>query len=564
MEQAHAIAPAVILLAAGLLSILVARPLRISPIVGFLVAGVVIGEHGLGVIEEGPTPRLLAELGVVFLLFDLGLHFSWKQMLESRRDLLGLGPTQLLLCGLGIGLGANSALGLDPTLAGVVGAALALSSTAVVSRVLAERNIQTCPLGRSATAVLILQDVVAILLLVFVTSLGGGGARALPAAFDATWKTAAAVAIAVTLGRLVVGPAFRGLSRTRNEEAFTAAALFVVLATAWATGTAGLSLTLGAFLAGMIIADTPYRHVVQTEARPFRNLLMGFFFMSVGMKLDPAALLTNLPAVLAAVVALLVAKTGLVIAAARLNGWSRAGSIQLGFLLGQGSEFALVVFAAPGVASALGSEAVAVLVAAVAISLAVTPVWARAGLALAKTVAARGRAPGEAPKAKAVDDRPILLFGMNDVGRLAADALRAHGVPHVAIEVDPDRFLAATADGYSVTYGDPADLRLMDAIGGTRARAVAIAVPRYEISRELTPIVLERYPDLGRFVAVADETDRDRHAALGMKAVITRGLPRGIEFAAELPRFAGVDEQRIAEWMRSVREVRSEVTSRAA
>jgi CPA2 family monovalent cation:H+ antiporter-2 len=500
----------------------------------------------------------------VFLLFDIGLHFSWKQMLESRRDLLGLGPTQLVLCGLGLGLGAFYALGLDPTRAGVVGAALALSSTAVVSRVMSERNLETCPLGRSTTAVLILQDVVAILLLVFVTSLGEGGASPIPAAFAATWKTAAAVGIAVTIGRVVVGPAFRGLSRTRNEEAFTAAALFVVLATAWATGSVGLSLTLGAFLAGMIIADTPYRHVVQTEARPFRNLLMGFFFMSVGMKLDPGMLVANLPAVVAAVVALLVAKTALVIVAARINGWSRPGSIQLGFLIGQGSEFALVVLAAPGVASALGPEAVALLVAVVAVSLAVTPVWARTGLALAKRVAKRGRAPGEAPKPKAAEDRPILLFGMNDVGRLAADALRAHGVPHVAIEVDPDRFLAATADGYSVTYGDPADLRLMDAIGGTRARAVALAVPRYDISRELTPIVRERYPGLGRFVAVTDEADRDRHAALGMNAIITRGLPRGIEFAAELPRFAGVEEGRIAEWMRSVREARSEVTARAA
>jgi CPA2 family monovalent cation:H+ antiporter-2 len=563
VEQAHAIAPAVILLATGLLALLLARPLRISPIVGFLVAGVAIGEHGLRVIEEGPTTHLLAELGVVFLLFDIGLHFSLRQVLDRRRDLLGLGPAQLVLCGAGLGLGA-AALGLEPTPAAVVGAALALSSTAVVSRVIAERGIQTCPLGGSALAVLVLQDVAAIFLLVFATSLSGAAADPVRMALGAAWKTLAAVAAALGLGRLLVRPAFAGLARTRNEEVFTGAALFVVLATAWATGAAGLSLTLGAFLAGMIIADTPYRHVVQTEARPFRNLLMGLFFMNVGMALDPGALWADLPRVLGLAALLLVAKTALVFVAARLNAWTLAGATQLGFLLAQGSEFALVVFALPGVAAALGERTVGALVAAVALSLAATPPWTRLGLALARRLAARGRAPGEMPKAKPADERPLLLFGMNDVGRLTADSLLRHGVPFVAIEVEPDRFLAATADGYSVAFGDPADLRLMDAIAGTDARAVALAVPRYDVSRELTPILRERHPHLGRFVAVADEADRARHAALGMHAVIVRGVPHGVEFAAEVLRFAGVEEARVAAWMQSARESQRMATAEAA
>jgi len=226
MEQAHAVAPAVILLATGLVAILLARPLGISPIVGFLAAGVVIGPYGLRAIEEGPTTRLLAELGVVFLLFDIGLHFSLAQVVASRRDLLGLGPVQLALCGLGAAA-CGRALGLELPLAIVLGFALALSSTAVVSRVLAERNLTTCPLGRSATAVLIFQDVAAIFLLAFAALLGRGSAGS--AALDALWKTALAVGLAVTLGRVVVGPAFRGLARTRNEEVFTAAALFVVI-----------------------------------------------------------------------------------------------------------------------------------------------------------------------------------------------------------------------------------------------------------------------------------------------------------------------------------------------
>jgi len=564
MEQAHAIAPAVILLGAGLLAVLLTRLLRVSPIVGFIGAGVLIGGHGLGVIEEGPTPHLLAELGVVFLLFDIGLHFSWTEVLRSRRDLLLLGPAQIALAALGLGLAAW-AVGLAPGTATIVGVALALSSTAVVSRVIVDEELETCPIGRSATAVLILQDVAAILLLVVATSLDGGGGSPAAAVLSALGSAALAVAIAVTLGRFAVGPAFRSLARINNEGVFTTAALFVVLATAWATGVAGLSLTLGAFLAGMIIADTPYRHLVQTETRPFRNLLMGLFFMNVGMGVDPAALVANAASVLAVVGGLLVGKTALGFLAGRLNGWNAAGALEFGFLLGQGSEFALVVFAVPAVASALGAESLGLLVSAIAISLAAAPAWTRLGLALAQRVANLGRAPGETPVcADASDERPVLLFGMNDVGRLAADALRAHDIPQVAIEVDPERFLSATAHGYAVTYGDPADLRLLDAIGGTGARAVALAFPRYDISRELTPFVRERYPGLGRLVAVNDEADRSRHAALGMNAVITRGLPRGIEFATELLRFTGVAEERIAEWMRSVHDARADVSSRAA
>ena len=553
MEHAHALAPAVILLAAGLAAVLLVRPLGLSPIVGFLAAGIAIGPHGLRAIDEGPTTQLLAELGVVFLLFDIGLHFSLKEVLVRRDDLLRLAPAQVLLCSAGLTLGAL-AWGLDGPLALVVGTSLALSSTAVVTRVMAERRIGTCPLGRSTTAVLVFQDLVAIFLLVFASSLGADGPGMGRAALDAAWKTIAAVGGALVVGRFAVAPAFRGLAHIRNEEAFTAAALFVLLATAWATGASGLSLTLGAFLAGMILAETPYRHVIQTEMRPFRNLLLGFFFLSVGMELDPAALMRNLPAVLAVAALLLVAKTALVFAAARLSAWTPAGATQLGFLLAQGSEFSLVVFALPGVAALLAPGIAGVLVAAVALSLAATPAWTQAGLSLARRRARRGRAPGEAPRAARRDERPVLIFAMNEVGRLAVDALRGHDVPTVAIEVDPDRFLAAVADGYAVAYGDPADLRLIEAIAGTDARAIGIAEPRFEISRELTPIVRERYPNLGRFVAVADEADRERHAALGIHAVVTRGLPHGVEFAAALLHFAGVETQRVGEWMKSVRE----------
>lgn len=359
-----------------------------------------------------------------------------------------------------------------------------------------------------------------------------------------------AAGAAVLIGRFVANPAFRLLARTGNNEVFTAAALFVVLATAAATGALGLSLTLGAFLAGMIVAETPYRHVIRTEARPFGALLLGFFFITVGAGLDWRLMLAEAHWIAAAVFGLLVVKTALTTLAALLNGWSRPGAVQLGFVLAQGSEFGLVILALPGVSAALGPQASAVLVAASAVSLAATPAWIGLGMKLARRLA-RAKAKPATPAA-ASQARPILLFAMNDAGRLAMDALSRFSVPVVAIDSDPDRFLAAIADGYTVSFGDPSDLRLMKAVGVTHARALALAKSRYEISEEVTPYVNKTYPDLARFVAVQSEEEQSRHQALGMHAVLVRGMPPGLEFAAALLRFAGVPETQITAWMREV------------
>ena len=302
MEEAAAIMPAVTLLGVGLLCILAARALSASPIVMFILAGLLIGPDALGLAQLNATTSLLAQLGVVFLLFEIGLGFSLKTVRESGRDLAGLAPAQMLVCTLGFAILAR-ALALDWTLSLIIGAAAGISATAVVSRTLTERNLATCPLGRSATAVLVFQDIAGIFLLVFAATLGAGDNLATALGL-AGLKAALAIAVAITLGRLVIGPLFRLLSRTRNDEIFTAAALLLVLATAAATGALGLSLTLGAFLAGVIVAQTPFRAVVRSEAKPFGALLLGFFFITVGMGLDWRLLIEQAGLIAAALAAL--------------------------------------------------------------------------------------------------------------------------------------------------------------------------------------------------------------------------------------------------------------------
>ena len=268
----------------------------------------------------------LAELGVVFLLFDVGLHFSPRRVREQAADIFGFGPVQVAFGTLGLG-GLALLLGLQPAPALLVGATLALSSTAVVACLIAERHQQNCPVGLTGTAILILQDLAAILILI-VAMASGGGQTVLPAIGLAVAKAAASCAVALGLARVAVRPLFALVARTRNEEVFTALALLVALATAWATAQIGLSLTLGAFLGGMVLAETPYRAIVQAEIKPFRGLLLGFFFISVGLSLDRQAVVHNWPAVLLVAMVLMAAKTVLnVLASGPVPGLALASAV---------------------------------------------------------------------------------------------------------------------------------------------------------------------------------------------------------------------------------------------
>jgi CPA2 family monovalent cation:H+ antiporter-2 len=559
MEEVHALAPVILLLLVGILAIALMRPVGLSPIVGYLAAGVVIGPHALGLVHESETTHLLAELGVVFLLFDIGLHFSLPSIWDARRDILGLGPLQIVLCGLAFGAIAG-ALGFGAAYALILGGMLALSSTAVVVQTIAERGQQSCPVGLTATAVLIFQDICAIFLLILATSLESAGASpAEPAlataAALAALKAAAAFLAAVVIGRYAVKPLFRLLAQSRNEDIFTAAALLVILATAAATGGAGLSLTLGAFLGGMIISETPYRHVIQTEARPFRDLLLGFFFITVGMSLDWRVLLADWAAILVFVAALVLVKALLVALAARAFGWSVPGAVQLGFLLAQGSEFAFVIVAVPAVRTALGEGATGVVITGVAASLALTPTVAALGHRLARAL--RRRTATAAPAGEITPratTAPVVVFGMDDLGRSVVDALEANDVAYDAVEMDYDRFLAASADGYRVAFGDIGDVRLMETLGMAERSAVVVTIVRYDLSNALTPIMRDRYPNLIRFITVDSEEDRARFEALGMRPVVNRTVPRGLDLAAEVLRSQGVDETRIQAWMQRQQE----------
>ncbi|MEZ5953158.1 MAG: cation:proton antiporter [Hyphomonas sp.] len=566
VEAVDALVPAITLLGFGAAAALLSKAARLSPIVGYLIVGILIGPHALGLIEESGATHLLAELGVVFLLFDIGMHVSLRELKESRRDLLGLAPAHLLMTGL-VSASALALLGVDWPIAIAVGLALGLSSTAVVARILTEREQNSCPIGRTATHILIFQDMAAIFLMIFATSLGSGemGAEGLAGVISnrlmggadlplllylllALLQACLAFAAAVYAGKYLVSPVFRILASTRNEEAFTAFTLLFVLTAACATAMTGLSLTLGAFLAGLAVSGTPFRHEVQTEMTPFRGLLLSFFFISVGLSIDIGAVLRHLPLVLFGAAALLAVKSGLGFAAARLNGWKAPGATQLGFLLAQGSEFSLVILSIGAISGGLPSGLLGSIVAAVVLSLALAPAWSFVGVRISRELVRRSQEGAPAAPSPALD-RPVIVVGMTQSGRLAVDALQDHDIPFIATEFDPERMLSAVADGYKVSFGDASNMKLVEAIGGNNARAMVLGFPRYEVSRAVTQTVQRRFPDLKRFITVDTDEDFDRFSELGIRTHISIGEPRGIEMVIDMLRSLGVTEDSVREWI---------------
>ena len=541
VHDAHSVVatiqPAIMLLGLGIGAALVSRSLRLSPIVGYLGLGLGLASLGYADAFSGPLVAAMAEAGVMFLLFNLGLHFSLGRIRAEAANIFGFGALQMVVAG-GAFAALFAALGLPFAFAIIAGFAMGLSSTAVVIGLIRERGQEDCPVGRAAQSILIFQDIAAILLLVAAGALGSGGAL-LPALGLAGGKALAAFAIAVLFARYLTGPVFRLIARGASSEVYTATALFIALAAGWATGVAGLSLTLGAFLGGMAVADSRYRILVQSEIDAFRGLFLSFFFISVGLAIDPVLLAENWLLVLAAAAGLIIIKCVFNALAALANRWSVPGSIQLGFLLGQGSEFALVLLALPAVAGLADERLVSTLITAIAISLAVTPAVSTAGRRLA------GRLRTGPPDRKlAGDDAPVMVIGMTPAGRAVADALDFNGIAFLAVEPDHARFETALADGYHVHPANPADPRSWDALGFDRRRVVVIATGNLAVSRELTPLVQERLPDIDRIIALPGPEAEEEFLALGMVPVdITAG--GGVEKLADLV-FAALGHERRA------------------
>lgn len=545
MDISASLLPVLVLLALGIVTAVVSRMVRISPIVGYILLGVVVSAIWPKLLSSGGMVHLLAELGVVFLLFDIGIHFSGARVRRDAAHIFGFGPLQVGVSTVVIGIVAWI-LGLPLVAALVVATALSLSSTAIVAGVIADRRQQNCPVALAATAILIFQDVAAIFLLILTTSLESGGA--IPIMFAALAKAVVAIAIAVLAGRIIVRPLFVILSRHGGGEVFTATALLIALAAGWAAASAGLSMTLGAFLGGMMVAESPFRASVRSEIAPFRGLLMSFFFLSVGASLDRAAIVAAWPIIVVLAVAIMALKSIANVAASFVFRWSVPGSIQLGVLLAGGSEFAFIVFAMPSARATVGVTVLTQLATAVVLTLALTPTLGFIGRSLAGRLRARATRNTHTELVPLGETNPVLIFGMGDVGRTIADALDEFGIGYDAIERDGARLRSAIADGYNVTFGDASDGRIWRALDLGSRRYSVMTTGSIKAARDWFPSAQAIFPNVRRLWVARTDEEAAQLNELGIEAVIAPEASWGIEAAQALIEALGVGAEDALSW----------------
>lgn len=484
-----------VFLAAAVLAVPLARYLRLGSILGYLVAGLLIGPQILGLVPESEAIPEVAELGVVLMLFLVGLELEPKRLWEMRRPIFGWGSVQLLGCAAAL-TAVGIATGHPWRLSVVVGLGLAMSSTAVALAVMAERNLGRTTAGESILSVALLQDIAAIPVLALVPVLALSGAHD---GNERTWmaagKAVGAIVVIIFGGRLLLRPALRWIAHSKTPEIFTAAALLLVLGTAALMQLAGLSMALGAFLAGVLLAESEYRRELETDLEPFKGLLLGLFFIAVGMGLDLRAVAAQPLFVLSVLAALLLCKIAVLMAMSRAMKIPLVERPAFVILLAQGGEFGFVVFQLAQGEGMITAAQNSALVAAVALSLALTPLLLTGGDRLMSQKLARlgkRKKLEEAPPPPA----PIIIAGSGRYGQVVGRLLRANGLHATVLDHDAEAIESLRRFGWTVYYGDATRLDLLKSAGAATARILVIAIDDIGQSLEIAELAKEHFPQL--------------------------------------------------------------------
>lgn len=527
------------MLAASVFVVALARRIGWPSILGYLIVGMALGPHALRLITQSETTSDLAELGVVFLLFTLGLEFSLPRMMAVRREVFGLGALQVCATIAVFALIGRSFFGLSWVIGSLVGGAIAMSSTAIILHTLTDRGEINRTHGRLAFSMLLFQDLAFVPLLALAAALAEGhrsdfspGAVAVAVAGGA-----AAVVAVLAAGRWLLRPLFHEIAHSRLRELFTLAVLLVVLASAWTSHLAGLSLALGGFLAGMMLAETEYRHQIESVIRPFRDILLGLFFISVGMLLDLRLLLYEFLLVSALLIGVLLIKAVVAALATRLFEPSTFKAVRTGIVMSIGGEFGIALFTLVLQSGALPAQIAQPLLVAVVLSMVLSPFILVNNARIARFVLRERRpeltplAPSEYEPTGTIAQREhVILCGYGRVGQSVARVLVSQGFEYIALDLDPARIRAARQAGEPVLYGDSADEDMLVSAGCDHASAVVVSFSSPGVALAIVRTARRLRADVPILVRTVD----DAHAADLIGAGATQIIPETFEMGLNL------------------------------
>ena len=559
----HSLALGQILILLGMAVVLVAvfRYVHLPQVLAYLCAGLLIGPFGLSWIPDLQGIRQLAEFGLVFLMFTIGLEFSLPQLLAMQRMVLGLGGAQVLLSVLLMGA-AVWMLGMSVQAAIVIGGVLSLSSTAISLKLLVEQVEQHSRHGWAAIGVLLFQDLAVIPFLIVIPMLAGGPAQS--ALITVAWAVlkGAGVLLAILLvGPVILRPVFHRVALSRSREFFMLTVLLITLASAWLTRLAGLSLALGAFVAGIMIGETEYRHQVESDILPFRDVLLGLFFITVGMLLNLSVLRSLWPWVIGGLIAMLALKIGLITLLGRVFGLEGGVSLRTGLVLAESGEFGFALLIQAQRVHLLPDRTIEGVLATMVLSMLLAPLIIRYNGRIAMRVVPsyreRRRSNLDAIRAesKGVQGH-VIICGYGRSGQNLAWMLRQESLPSIALDLDPIRVRDARDAGEPVIYGDAARSDILQAAGLMQARALAISFVDVAVAMRILGIVRQLRPEMPVIVRTMDDRDLDQLKAAGAAEVVPESLEGSLMMGSHLLMLLGVPVSRVLRQVQTVRRDR--------
>lgn len=543
MEEEHFLSAVLLILSAAVIIVATFKKMQLSPVLGYFVAGGLIGENGLNYVTSSQT-EVLGEVGVIFLLFAIGLELTFERLKAMRRYVFGFGSLQVVITTIAIGLIAYF-MGESTSAAIILGGGLALSSTAIVLQVIAEKREQSTQVGRLSLAILLMQDFAVVPLLVLVPILSGeqiGFAKPLGEAFI---KAVLVLIFIFIIGRICLRPIFNMISSSNSAESneiFIATTILIALGTAYLTSYMGLSLALGAFAAGLLVAETEFQLQAEESIAPFKGLFLGLFFMSVGMSIDLQLILDQISLIALLSFGLIALKALIIFLLCLFFKLSLGNSIHVGLLLAQGSEFAFILFRLADKSNIFKIDTNTLLL-VVTITMAFTPLFAALGSAIAKKLDKKSKMKQDDIYKDISDlNNHVIILGFGTVGQMVARLLEAENVNFIAIDINSEHVSSERQKGNPIYLGDASSVEMMKAVSINRASAVIITLSNEVTLKKTSRIISNLYPNLTIVVRAKDLSKSNDFYDAGAKVIVPETYETGLQLGGAVLKSIGVSE----------------------
>ena len=534
----------IILLSAAVFIVIAFWKMNISPVLGYFVAGALIGSHGFNLIHSVEVMDNFAEFGVVFLLFIIGLELTFERLIAMRRHVFGFGSLQVIVTMIAIWCIAL-AFGVNTNMAAVIGGGLALSSTAIVLQVLQEKGSQASQVGRLSIAVLLMQDFAVVPLIVLVPLLTGNSEHSLISSLAGSLVQAAiALVLIFVTGRLLLRPLFSVIAKMESNEIFISTTLLIILGSAFITEQFHLSMALGAFVAGLLVAETEHRNSVEHAVLPFKDLFLGLFFMTVGMSIDIDLLLNKLPLVTLLSIILIVLKTSIIYTLCRFFGFRSAPAIQAGLLLAQGGEFAFILFRLADELDVLSSEIAQVLMMVTTVTMAFTPLLSGIGDWIANSFSTEKIILDDEAIETDTQDlyNHVIVAGFGRVGYMVTKMLTAEHLSYVIVDIQSKIVEEGKNDSFPIYLGDATRYEILKSVGIERAQALVVSIKNEVTIKKIVSLVAANFPHVNIIIRLPDLNNVEVYKDLGASKIIPETSEIGLQLGGAALSLSGISE----------------------